>query len=69
MLRILVPTIATAAISLVVAIALGVDFSECAPGGKTHADSCSYPNFLAVLVPAGVVLALMLLHDFRRGSR
>jgi hypothetical protein len=69
MLRILAPTIATAIISLVAAIALGVDFSECAPGGKSHPGSCSYPNFLVVLVPTGIVLALTLNHDYRRGDR
>jgi hypothetical protein len=60
MLRILLPTLATAVVSLIVSFALGVDFSECAPGGKTRQASCSYPNFLAVVVPTGIVLAVTL---------
>jgi hypothetical protein len=68
MLRIVLPTVATAVISLIAAIALGVDFAECAPGGKAHRTGCSYPNFLIVVVPTGIVLALMLLQDFRRSE-
>jgi hypothetical protein len=68
MWRIVLPTLATAVVSLVVAIALGVDFAECAPGGQTHRTSCSYPNFLVVVIPSGIVLSLLLLWDFRRGE-
>jgi hypothetical protein len=68
MRRIVIPTVATAVASFIVAIALGVDFADCAPGGKTDRTGCSYPNFLAVVIPTGIVLALTLLQDFRRGE-
>jgi hypothetical protein len=68
MWRIVLPTVATAVVSLIVSIALGVDFAECAPGSKTDRTGCSYPNFLAVVIPTGIVLALLLVDDFRRGE-
>ena len=68
MWRIILPTVATAVVSFIVAISLGLDVAQCAPGGKTDRTGCSYPNFLAVVIPSGIVLALMLLQDFRRGE-
>jgi hypothetical protein len=68
MRRAVLLTVATAVVSLIVAIALGIDFAECAPGSKGNRTGCSYPNFLVVIIPTGVVLALLLLQDFRRGG-
>jgi hypothetical protein len=36
-----------------------VDFAECAPGSQTDRTGCSYPKFLTVVVPTGIVLAAM----------